>query len=152
MPSLQDLLNWTVIGWIIALLVSLGVAMISLNEALAAKICLGFSAAILFAKVLQWATRTQAAPLNRFVVVLLICGLLAVASVESFRWADRKIVQQPTSLEGNSEPAATSPERPPIVTGNATVSGSGVVANTGPSSQIKNDVHITQEQRPKNHP
>jgi len=105
MRLLETLLGWDIIGWAIALLVTVGLGVLALNEFGAAKFCFALSAIILGAKTFWWGITTNRPIKMRSLVVAAAFGLIGVAAVESFRWVDRK------------RTLAISPPPPPTRTG-----------------------------------
>ena len=86
----ETLLGWDVIGWVIAFLIPGGLGVLALNEFWAAKCCFALSAIVLGSKTFMWGVTTNQPIEMRSIIIVAAFGIIGLATVESFRWIDRK--------------------------------------------------------------
>jgi hypothetical protein len=116
--------RWEVWGWLLALLVPLGVGFVGMNEPRLAKSCFVISGLVLGARIVMWGAYAKPSFGNR-ALVFAACGLVGVVALESLRWIERRNATQqstqplpmtplPSGTTSPKAPLQSPPELPPI--------------------------------------
>jgi hypothetical protein len=109
----ESLQGWEVYGWVVGLLIPLGVALLHLDDYRLAKLCFAFAALALDLKIFMWGTVTQQSFGIRSAVVIVSFGLVGLFLVESFRYVDTKKQSRTQTTTGSPIAAHATPQAAP---------------------------------------
>lgn len=106
---MEQFLSWEVVGWVVGILIGIGLGVLALDEFVAAKVCFSLTGMVSVMKIGHWEWLTGSPLYVRIPISILLIGGVGVLCIESLRWVDR------IQLAHAKKDAGVAENKPPMI-------------------------------------